>query len=248
MIIDIHTHIWGQHIESDKKGLIASAERYGIDKIYVSGIKSLISDEEEIRFMNDEVYKFMCEQPDLIGGAVYVNPMHANVMDVIRQACEDRGFDMIKLWCNTYADVPEVDPIMEYAAENGIPVLLHAFHKATGQLDNETTGVHTANIARRHPKTKILMAHFGGNCYHGIPAIRDIPNVWCDFCGSIFAGEAVNYAAEYIGAERILFGSDGPGCFHINVGQVKGADLTDEEKEMIFSKNALKLLDRNFKL
>jgi len=33
-----------------------------------------------------------------------------------------------------------------------------------------------------------------------------------------------------------------------NVGQILGADLTDEEREMIFSKNAQKILDRSYRL
>jgi len=247
MVIDIHAHIWAKHMEADIAQMCKAIEMYDIEKIYVSGLQSHISDEAEIELLNDIVYKAIKANRHF-GGAVYVNPMHANTMDVIRTACEDRGFELIKLWINTHADVPEMDPIMEYAAENGIPVLFHAFHKATGQYPNESTGSHVANIARRHPKTKILMAHFGGNCYDGIPAIRDIPNVWCDFCGSIFAGDAVNYAAEYIGAERILFGTDMPGSYLVNVGQVNGADLTEEQRDMIFYKNAKKLLDRNFKL
>ena len=247
MLIDIHAHIWAGRTESDKAALRKAAGLYGIDKIYISGLKSHISDEEEIRMLNEEVYKAMQEDP-LFGGAVYVNPLHANVMDVIRQACEERGFEMIKLWCCTHADVPQMDPIMEYAAENGIPVLFHTFHKAIGQLPTESTGAHCANIARRHPHTKIIMAHLGGNCYHGIPAIRDLPNVFCDFSGSIFGGDALAYAAEYLGTDRLLFGTDMPGSFLVNLGQVTGAGLSEEDQQKLLWKNALKLLDRNYRI
>ena len=247
MVIDIHAHIWGAHAEKDKVEMLKAAEMYDISKIYVSGLKSYLSDAEEIDFLNNEVYKAMLEDSHF-GGAVYVNPMNANTMDVIKLACEERGFEMIKLWVCTYADVPQVNPIMEYAEENGIPVLFHAFKKTTPQVPNETTGIHVANIARRYPKTKILMAHIGGNCYDGLPAIRDCKNVFVDFCGSIFSGDMINYAAEYVGADRILFGTDMPGGYLINVGQVLGADLTEEERDKIFYKNAQKLLDRNFRL
>ena len=47
---------------------------FGIDRIYVSGLCNKISDEDEIDYLNNEVYKFMQEEPELIGGAVYVNP------------------------------------------------------------------------------------------------------------------------------------------------------------------------------
>lgn len=249
MIIDIHTHVWGGHPEDSKAKLLKAIDRYRLARIYVSALQSYLSDEEEISYLNKLVYDFMQQEPEKIGGAVYLNPTHKNVMDVLRRAIEEQGFEMIKLWVCTTADDPSVDPIMEYAEETGVPVLFHAFHKATAQVPNETLGCHVANIARRHPKTKILMAHLGGNCYNGIPAIRDCKNVWVDNSGStFFHGDDLNYTVEALGAERILFGTDMPGCCASNIGQVLGADLTEEQRELIFYKNAQKLLDRNFRL
>ena len=249
MIIDIHAHIWGktpEGLENSKNLLRGAAKDFGIDRIYVSGLCSKISDEAEIDYLNDEVYKFMKEEPELIGGAVYVNPENKNVLDVLKRATQERGFELIKLWCCTFADVPAMDPIMEYAEQNGLPVLFHTFKKSNGQVPNETTGIHVANIARRHPKTKILMAHLGGSSYDGIPAIRDLKNVWCDHSGTIYHGDDVNYAVEYLCADRILYGTDN--LYLQNIGQILGADLTDEEREMIFSKNAQKILDRSYRL
>lgn len=249
MRIDIHTHVWGSHPEDDKAALLKAMDQYGLARIYVSGLQTYFSDEEEIAYLNKLVFDFMREEPEKVGGAVYLNPKNKNVMDVLKRATQEQGFEMIKLWCCTTADDPSVDPIMEYAEENGIPVLFHAFKKATSQVPNETTGSHVANIARRHPKTKILMAHLGGSCYDGIPAIRDCKNVWVDNSGStFFHGDDMNYAVEYVGADRILFGTDMPGCCASNIGQILGADLTDEQRELIFWKNAKKLVDRNFRL
>lgn len=249
MIIDIHTHVYGFNPEKDKTDLLAGMERYGLDRIYVSSLQSRVSNEEEVARLNGLVYDFMKQEPEKVGGAVYVNPLHSNTLDIIKRAIEEQGFEMIKLWVCTYADHPAVDPIMEYAEQTGVPVLFHSFHKAVGQLENETTGVHVANIARRHPKTKILMAHLGGNCYDGIPALRGCKNVWCDTSGStFFHGDDLNYTVEQIGAERILFGTDATGSCGSNIGQVLGANLTDTQRELIFYKNAQKLLDRNYRL
>lgn len=249
MIIDIHTHVWAGAYEANKASLLKAMDRFGLSRIYVSGLRSYFSDEEEIDQLNKLVYDFMQEEPEKVGGAVYLNPKNANCMDVLKRATQEQGFEMIKLWVCTFADDPSVDPIMEYAEENGFPVLFHAFHKANGQVANETTGIHVANIARRHPKTKILMAHLGGNAHDGIPAIRDCKNVWCDNSGgSFFKGDDMNYTIENIGAERVLFGTDMPGCCGSNIGQILGADLTDEQRELIFHKNARKLLDTNFRL
>ena len=81
-----------------------------------------------------------------------------------------------------------------------------------------------------------------------IPAVRDIPNVWCDMSGPGFHAEELDYAVQHLGCERVLFGSDMPGPFITNYGQVMGADLTGEQQEQILYKNALKLLDRNFRI
>lgn len=249
MIIDIHAHIWGKSPEQlirSKNQLLTCASSFGIDRIYVSGLSSYISGEDEIDYLNNQVATFIKEEPQLIGGAVYVNPKNRNVLDVIKRATQEQGFEMIKLWCCTYADDPSVDPIMEYAEENGLPVLFHAFKKSTVQVANESTGIHIAHIARRYPKTKIIMAHFGGSAYDGIPAVRDLQNVWCDHSGTIYHGDELNYALENLGAERILFGTDN--LYLPNIGQVLGADLTAGQRELIFFKNAQKLLDRSFRL
>ena len=248
MIIDIHTHIWGNRIEDCRQKILTAIQRYGIDRVYVSGLQTFYSDEAEIDHLTGAVAQFMHDEPELIGGAVYVNPRNNNTLDVIRQAIEDRGFEMIKLWVSTLADDPCVDPILEYSENTGVPVMMHAILDSIQQMPTCSTGVHIANIARRHPKAKILMAHFGGSCYHGIPCIRDLPNVWCDQSGPTFHGEELTYAVEQLGAERVLFGTDMPGPYIVNLGQVQGAGFTPAQEEQILWKNAQTLLDQGFRL
>lgn len=245
-MIDIHAHIWGQSIRDGKMAVLSAAEKYGIERVYISGLQSYSSDESEVDFLNEAVYQFMKENPEKIGGSLYVNPLNGNVMDVIKRGTQEQGFEMIKLWCCTLADDPSMDPIMDYAAENGIPVLFHAFKKSNGQVPNESTGIHIANIARRHPDAKIIMAHCGGNFYDGIPCVRGLKNVWCDHSGTPFHRNEVKYAVENMGAERVLFGTDN--AFATNIAQVMSADLTDDQKKMIFSGNAKKILDRNYRV
>ena len=40
MIIDIHAHIWGSRLESDKASILEAMDRYSIDRVYVSGLQS----------------------------------------------------------------------------------------------------------------------------------------------------------------------------------------------------------------
>lgn len=248
MIIDVHTHIWGYDYQATKSELLKAIERYHIDKIYVSGLTDYVPTKEKVKEANHEVELFIREHKEVIGGYVYVSPEHDNAVEVIRRGIEKQGMEGIKLWVSTFCDEECVNPVMEQAIAYGVPVLVHAFHKANRQVPKESLGNHVANIARRYPKAKILMAHFGGNCYHGIPAIRDCKNVWVDFSGSIFAGDAMDYAVQYLGADRILFGTDMGGSYLVNLGQVLEAKLSGEEQDKILYKNALHLFDRNFLL
>lgn len=242
MIIDMHTHVWGGRYEPHTQDLIANCERYGINKIIVSGIARQYPNEAEIEQHNNDIVRFRKERPDLVEGYVYVNPRHANAEDVLRRGVEEDGMVGLKLWIASYCDDPLVYPLVERCIRLDVPILLHAFHKAVNQLTDETTGVHVASLADRYPEAKLIMAHLGGNAYHGIKAIRDKPNVWTDFSGSLFGREDIDYAVSQLGSDRVLFGSDMPGCsFITNYAQVQEADLTPRQREDIYSNNAVKL-------
>lgn len=242
MLIDIHAHIWKGNYARDKAEIVKACSLYGISKVYISGLNSLNPDEEEIKELNHEVYKFMQEQPGLIEGFCYVNPLYKKCLDDLKKGIEEYRMSGMKLWVATFCDDPHVFPLVEKCIEYGIPILVHSFHKSVGQLDNESTGIHVANLARLYPEAKIIMAHLGANCYHGIKAIRNCGNVWVDISGSIFRRDDIDYSINQIGAERILFGTDMPGSFLINLGRIEEAELTQEQRDLIYYKNALKIL------
>jgi predicted TIM-barrel fold metal-dependent hydrolase len=88
------------------------------------------------------------------------------------------------------------------------------------------------------------MAHIGGDWQRGIKAVRDLPNVMIDICGSIVDCGMIEMAVEELDAGRILFGTDLPDIgFWSNLGKVTGADITDEQKNLILYENAVRLLE-----
>lgn len=250
MLIDMHTHTflrWKDKNEGEKT-LLKAIEKYDITKAYVSNFTVPDSSEEEVDEGNRITAELVKAHPDCIGGYVYVNPKNKNTVDVIKRGIEEMGLEAIKLWVGTFCDDECVNKVAEQAIEYGVPIMQHAFHKSVGQLPFETVGKHIANLAIRYPELKLIMAHLGGNCYNGIPMIKELENVWVDISSSIFGGDALDYTIENIGVDRILFGSDIPGTFIVNVGKVNEADITDEEREMIFYKNTLRVFDRKFRL
>jgi uncharacterized protein len=242
MIIDIHAHIWRGRYESNKAEIIKACNLYGISKVYISGLDSQYPDEAEIMELNNEVHRFMQEQPELIGGFCYVSPRHPTALYTLQKCVEEMGMSGLKLWIATFCDDPSVFQIVEKCISYDIPILVHSFYKSNGNLTDETTGLNTVNLAKRYPEAKIIMAHLGGNCYHGIKAVKHHKNIWVDISGSPFRRDDVDYTVEQLGAERILFGTDMPGSYLVNAGQIEEAQLSLEQKDMIYYLNAKRIL------
>lgn len=245
MLIDIHTHIWKGAYLQNREDLLKAAVLYNITRMYVSGLGGYYPDKEEIDELNLEVYKFMTDRPDIIKGYCYVNPDNANSLDVLKNGVEQYGMSGMKLWVATLCDHPSVFPLVEKCIDYGIPILIHAFHKAIDQLKHESLGTNVARLAERYPEARLIMAHLGGNCYNGIKPIRDYRNVCVDISGSLFRRDELDYTVKQIGPERILFGTDMGGSFLVNLGQVEEAELTHDQKNMILYGNALRIFDRS---
>jgi len=240
-IVDIHTHIWGDRTDRDAETLRRMMDRFDLAWI---GVSALVGGQQpgpqDVRCGNDAVAAFQRLEPERIQGFCYLNPRHGvSALDELRRCVERHGFGFIKLWVSAHADEACVLPIIERSIDYGMTVLQHAFCKATGLLEHESNPVNVANLARRYPEARILMAHMGADFTFGCNAIRDCPNVWSDMCGTYCETGMIDYALRTLGAERVLFGTDAPGAsFLNNLHKVLDTPLTAEQKCMIFHDNA----------
>lgn len=247
-VVDFHTHIWGDRTDRDADTLVAMMDRFDVAWI---GVSALVGGQQpainDVRSGNDAVAAFQSREPERVKGFCYLNPRHgAAAVDELRRCMERHGFGFIKLWVSAHADDPCVYPIIEKAIDYGMTVLQHAFCKATGLLDHESTPVHVANLARRYPEARIVMAHMGADFTFGCSAIRDCTNVWTDMCGTYCETGMIDYALRTLGAERILFATDAPGASLLNnLYKVLDTPLTPEQKRMIFHDNAEGLMRCN---
>ncbi len=244
-IIDVHAHIWKGKYEEDKAKIMQAVEKYGFNKVLVSALCSHTPDEDLVKEANQEVAKFVKEQPQNIGGYAYVSPEHKNALDVIKRGIEEQNMVGIKFWVSEFCDAKVVNPLAEKLIEYDVPVLIHTFKKYGGQIASESTAVNIRNLALRYPELKIIMAHIGGNGYHAVPLVRNLKNVWIDISGSIFRGNELNYTIKNVGVDRLLFGTDMPGSLLVSLGQVLEADISDSDKNKILSQNAEKLFKLN---
>ena len=241
MIIDVHAHIWKNKYEADRQDLLKAVEVHNIKKIIISALGCYIPGEDEIRELNSEAEKTLKTYPDIFEGYVYVNPRNADAMDVLRRGIEEQGFIGMKLWVATYCDDRLCYPLYEQCIKYDIPVLIHSFYKAVDQLPYESLGQNVANVAKRYPEAKILMAHLGADCYNGIKPIAPYKNVSVDISGSIYRADDLNYTIRQIGADRILFGTDMGASFNMSYGQILEADCSEADREKMLSGNAIKL-------
>lgn len=243
-IIDVHTHIWLGREKDNREGILYLAERGNSPRIGVSTLGGgHIPTEQNIEDCNRVTADFIRDYPELIRGWCYINPRHANALDVAKRGMNDQAMFGIKLWVATKCDDPLVFPIAEYCCENDIPVLIHALDKSTGNLEFESRGINVRNLAKRYPELRIVMAHVGGNEYTGIRPIIDCPNVSVDICGMIHRADTVEYAVERIGAERIMYGTDmsSKAQFESFLGRVTSIGISDEDKDRILFGNAFAL-------
>ena len=238
MLIDIHTHLIYTDEQNCKDQLEILRKCYGVDRAIVSTLFSYEPSEEEITACNDATYRYMQECPDYISGLCYLNPRHdSSTQELCKRL--DQGFVGVKLWVATLCDDASVDPIAETCIQRNVPILIHTFYKAVGQLSFESRGEHVASLAKRFPQLKLVMAHLGASAFRELPAIKNCTNVYVDFSGSICHSDDLSYAVELLGADRILFGSDCPGIgFHPSYGQLLDVELTDVQREAIAWKNA----------
>jgi len=245
-MIDMHAHIWVRELYGQMHmEMIDACRKNGVDKLFVSALfGGFCPDEKDIADANDATVEFSQKFPDLVRGMIYVNPFYKSAAETVREYLKHDEMVGIKLWIATLCDEECVNPVFEEAIRQDVPVLLHSWHKSVGQLDRESTGEHVANIAKRYPEAKIIMAHLGGNYYHGIKAIRNLPNVWTDISGTCDERDAVDYTLKNVGADRIMYGTDLPGSIQDCIAQVEGSMATQEEKEKIYYKNALNLFRR----
>jgi predicted TIM-barrel fold metal-dependent hydrolase len=248
-IWDVHCHLAnlpGGKPEERLRRLLESADRMGVSRLCVyMGLKwSHDPTPSDLRQQNDEVLAAIRRWPDRAFGFVYLNPNHPREsLDELNRCVADGPMVGVKLWVAAHADGAALDPIVERATELKAVVFQHTWLKITGNLAGESTPMQLAVLAARHPNTKFICGHTGGDWEQGIRAVRAQPNVSVDLGGGDPVAGITEMAVRELGAERVLFGSDAPGrSFASQLAKVNGAAIADEAKRLIYSANLKRLL------
>ena len=253
-VLDVHVHpiaCFSPHaVESpveDARRLAETARRAGVARACLFSLdrgSPYRPTPAQCRAANDWALRMRDAAPEFFLPFCYVSPEHpeAAVAEIDRCVGEE-GMVGIKLWVARRATDPGLDPILERAVALDVPALQHAWYKTTGNLAGESTPADVADLARRHPRARILMAHLNGAGLRGLAAIAGCRNVCVDTSGGDPEAGIVEAAVAALGPARVLYGSDAPiRHFGVSVAKVMGTDLPDTVKRDLLWNNTARLL------
>lgn len=243
MIIDAHTHVdesvvfgW---IDPPETILELMAEA-GIDRAVIMTYADVPGlNPDAVQYIADVVKRF----PDKFYGFARLNPIGPDVEKILEEAILDLGLKGLKLHTESITTHPHADAtvrLVHKAASLGAPVL---FHSGDEYL---SLPLQIGVLAEQCPEATIILAHTGGY-YHYEDAINlaaRYENVYID-TSAIPYPEKIKEAVARVGAEKLLFGSDGPGCNpKLELVKIGGIGLSEKESRLIQEENILRILER----
>lgn len=240
MIIDSHTHVdeveaWGWM--DPPEVLLPLLDEAGIDRAIAMTYRDAAGpDDPSIDYLLNAIARY----PDRLIGYIRVNPQAGAAQEAVDRAME-AGMKGVKLHTVSYVGFPYSEPtlrLMRHAARYNAPVLFHSGDEALALPEQ------LAEAARLCPETTVILGHMGGY-FHTEAAIQlahSLPNILLDTSAMPYPA-VIRQAVETIGAERVLFASDGPGCLPaLEVEKVRLAGLSLQEEALVFAGNILRVL------
>lgn len=243
-MIDCHQHIRAEDLSTpEKRQEYAEWTRREMDRIGIDRFALMPYPDEDLAGTverNKNTAKLLEEHPDLGYAWVYIDPAWDGAVDEFQRAVREDGFVGLKHHSNRFKHPlsdPVVDPLLSAAEEMDVPVISHVTQRTREHQEEvapyETQTEHVRAVAERYPDLDLISAHIGagGDWERRIRNLTDLDNVYLDTSGSDCEQGQLEMAAEYLGVNRLVYGTDGwllPG-----IGKLAGCDLTPEEKAEI---------------
>ena len=174
-------------------------------------------------------------------GCALVNPHFGeDAVAELETAVREWGFRCAKLMPTLHA-VNLVGrlahPVMSKARDLGVPVTIHSADSPAHPLE---IGV----LAEAFPDVPVIMDHMGYRNHTGaaIAAARRAPNVYL-MTTAVMEPHVVRDAVQVLGADRVLFGSNGPSVPPaIQLLVIRQAGLGPADERKVLGENAARLL------
>lgn len=163
---------------------------------------------------NEAVFNAVKKYPDRFYGWIFVNPKGKN--DSVKE---------YEKWKNTQGAIGvkahsfwhhfkpvELAPVANRLAKTGKPLLIHVGFGEEGDF---------YSLLKEVPQLKLIVAHAGFPVYRETwEKIKDRKNIYVDLSQTSYVGDKItSEAVGYLGAERCVFGTDGPFGFPASDGK-----------------------------
>jgi len=244
-IIDTHTHLGASRtagIDIPEEIWLKTMERYKIDGIFSYPLPDPYPDSKTV---HDRIYRFAQNNPGRVWGVVDINP-RCDEEEYVAEATRcvnELGFVGIKLHPYLEATNPmgkHAVKVYETAKKLDVPVIVH-----TGQGAPLALPSLMIPIAKKYPYLPIVLAHAGAFVYfeEALIAAQICDNIYLEmsWCGAPQLKNAINT----IGAQRLLFGSDGELNVGAELAKVEALDLNETQMERYLSGTAIELYKLN---
>ena len=245
MIVDCHTH-WApryyDQADRDPARWFAVLKKHGVTHAVVLPLVGL-SDDTVLRQDNDDVASVCGASNGRMIPLCTVNPWSGEeAVQELRRCLEERHVRGIKFhpWLQGISPgTEEMGRLCEMAADFGVPVF---FHDGTPCFSLPSQ---IALLARRHPRTRFILGHCGllEHWREAIAALHHAENLWGCLCSPHWA--ALREILRRCDRDRLVWGSDHGFSSADVVGYRQGLvdlmDLSDDDREAIFSRNPARL-------
>jgi uncharacterized protein len=244
-VVDCHAHLgpalYMQVPDSGPDGFAATLDHLGAATACVSHSVGMVSD---WKLGNDLLIQARASHPRRIFGYAFYNPRYPVDMPAELKRCAAAGLAGVKIhpdFHRTPADSPLYDAAYE-AASSGNRVMLCHYSAGAGPFAG--AGLY-ANVLRRFPRLTTVMAH-------SLPDTTAVDTALAlfgrkkrvFFClANAFQPGVIEYACKRLGAERLLYGSDGCwGDMAPRLGLVCCAEISERDKAAILGRNMRALI------
>jgi predicted TIM-barrel fold metal-dependent hydrolase len=158
---------------------------------------------------NKAVFNAVERHSDRFLGWIFVNPKgNKDQISEFEKYKDMPGFIGIKAHPFWHHFKPiELVPVAEKLAQTGKPLLLHLGFDEEGDFEA---------LLRKVPDLKLILAHAGFPGYSDTwRNIKNRKNIYLDISQTTYTSENATLGVmEYLGVDRLLFGTDGPYGFH----------------------------------
>jgi predicted TIM-barrel fold metal-dependent hydrolase len=175
-------------------------------------------------FSDEELFAFCRHYPDRLIGFTSINPNRYQPERKVERAIKEFGMKAVKLYPHSgfFPNDSRLIRTYEVCSRLGIPVVIHTGMKAVRwQWMKYNQPIYVDEIATNFPDLNIVMCH-GGYPWteEFITVVYTNPNIWVDLTfleriEDIFllpglAENIIRRLVKLIGAQRLLWGSEGP--------------------------------------